>query len=91
METLIIWVLVVALILMNIALRIENKKLKAQLLLKRDPNEQRAFLQNQMAQNKSKPAAIKALRQQYPELSLLEASQLWQSLDGSNNKKTAVR
>lgn len=90
METLIIWVLV-ALILMNIALRIENKKLKAQLLLKRDPNEQRAFLQNQMAQNKSKPAAIKALRQQYPELSLLEASQLWQSLDGSNNKKTAVR
>lgn len=87
MGTLIIWVFVAALLLMNMALRMENKKLKAQLLLKRDPSEQQVFLQDQMAQNKSKPAAIKALRQHYPELSLVEASQLWQSLDGSNNKK----
>jgi|GEM_PF-422852 len=87
MGTLIIWVFVVALLLMNIALRIENKKLKASLLLKRDPTEQRVFLKNQMAQNKSKVEAIKALRQHYPELSLVEASQLWQSLNISNIDK----
>ena len=87
METLIIWVFVAALLLMNIALRIENKKLKAQLTLKRDPNEQQVFLQDQMAQNKSQIEAIKALRQHYPELSLVEATQLWQSLDGANNQK----
>lgn len=87
MGTLIIWVFVVALLLMNIALRIENKKLKASLLLKRDPTEQRVFLKNQMAQNKSKVEAIKALRQHYPELSLVEASQLWQSLNTSNIDK----
>lgn len=86
METLIVWVFVVALLLMNIALRMENKKLKAQLMLKRNPNEQQAFLQRQIAQNKSKIEAIKALRQQYPELSLVEATQLWQALDGANNK-----
>ncbi len=87
MGTLIIWVFVVALLLMNIALRIENKKLKASLLLKRDPTEQRVFLKNQMAQNKSKVEAIKALRQHYPELSLVEATQLWQSLNISNIDK----
>ncbi|WP_169393499.1 MULTISPECIES: hypothetical protein [Psychrobacter] len=87
MGTLIIWVFVVALLLMNIALRIENKKLKASLLLKRDPTEQLAFLKDQMAQNKSKVEAIKALRQHYPELSLVEASQLWQSLNVSNIDK----
>lgn len=87
MGTLIIWVFVVALLLMNIALRIENKKLKASLLLKRDPTEQLAFLKNQMAQNKSKVEAIKALRQHYPELSLVEATQLWQSLNTSNIDK----
>ncbi len=87
MGTLIIWVFVVALLLMNIALRIENKKLKASLLLKRDPNEQRVFLQQQIAKNKSKVEAIKALRQHYPELSLVEATQLWQSLNISNIDK----
>lgn len=87
MGTLIIWVFVAALLLMNIGLRMENKKLKAQLLLKRDPSEQQAFLQDQMAQNKSQIEAIKALRQHYPELSLVEAAQLWQSLDGANNQK----
>lgn len=87
MGTLIIWVFVVALLLMNIALRIENKKLKASLLLKRDPTEQLAFLKDQMAQNKSKVEAIKALRQHYPELSLVEATQLWQSLNTSNIDK----
>ena len=87
MGTLIIWVFVAALLLMNMALRMENKKLKAQLLLKRDPNEQQVFLQDQMAQNKSQIEAIKALRQHYPKLSLVEATQLWQSLDGANNQK----
>lgn len=87
METILIWAIVAALIVMNGALRIENKKLKASLLLKRDPTEQLAFLKNQMAQNKSKVEAIKALRQHYPELSLVEASQLWQSLNVSNIDK----
>ena len=87
MGTLIIWVFVAALLLMNMALRMENKKLKAQLLLKRNPSEQQVFLQDQMAQNKSQIEAIKALRQHYPELSLVEATQLWQSLDGANNQK----
>lgn len=85
--TLMIWVLVAALLLMNIALRLENKTLKSQLLLKRDPNEQLAFLQDQLAQNKGQIDAIKALRKQFPELSLVDATQLWQSLDSSNIDK----
>lgn len=84
METLIIWVVLVSLLLINIALRIENKKLKARLMLQRDPDEPLVFIKNQMAQHKGRIEAIKALRQHYPELSLIEATQLWQTAQSSN-------
>lgn len=84
METLIIWVVLGSLLLMNIALRMKNKKLKAQLMLQRDPNEPLVFIKNQITQHKGRMEAIKALRQHYPELSLVEATQLWQTAQSSN-------
>ena len=81
MSTIIIWVIGAGLLLMNIALRTEVLQLKAHLKALRNPKEQMDYLRQQakLSQN-NKMASIKALRKQYPELSLIEANTLWQQI-----------
>ncbi|AGP49631.1 hypothetical protein PSYCG_10760 [Psychrobacter sp. G] len=79
MSVLIIWVMGAALLLINIMLRTRILRLEARLKELSNPKEQLAFLRQQAAQ-KEKVAAIKALRKQYPELSLIEANTMWQQV-----------
>ncbi len=79
MSTLIIWMMGAGLLLINIILRTRILRLEARLKELSNPQEQLAFLRQQAAQ-KDKVPAIKALRKQYPELSLLEANKLWQKI-----------
>ena len=79
MSVLIIWVMGAALLLINIMLRTRILRLEARLKELSNPKEQLAFLRQQAAQ-KEKVPAIKALRKQYPELSLIEANNLWQQI-----------
>ncbi|MCG3879116.1 hypothetical protein [Psychrobacter sp. Ps6] len=79
MSTLIIWVMGAGLLLVNIMLRTQVLRLEARLKELSNPQEQLAFLRQQAA-HKDKIPAIKALRKQYPELSLVEANNLWQQI-----------
>ncbi len=79
MSTIVIWVMGAILLLINIMLRTRLLRLEARLKELSNPQEQLAFLRQQAAQ-KDKIPAIKALRKQYPELSLIEANQLWQQI-----------
>ncbi|HSP84507.1 MAG TPA: hypothetical protein VLN09_02015 [Psychrobacter sp.] len=79
MLTLIIWIMGAALLLINIILRTRILILEARLKEFSRPEDYLAFLRQQAAQ-KNKMPAIKALRKQYPELSLLEANKLWQQI-----------
>ena len=79
MSVLIVWVMGAALLLINIMLRTRILRLEARLTELSNPKEQLAFLRQQAAQ-KEKVAAIKALRKQYPELSLIEANKMWQQI-----------
>lgn len=76
MSTLIIWVVGAGLLLVNIMLRTRVLRLEAELKQVRQ-SEYITYLRRQGAPNE-KMAAIKALRKQYPELSLVDAVQLWQ-------------
>ncbi|MFT0773538.1 hypothetical protein [Psychrobacter nivimaris] len=77
MSALIIWVMGAILLLINIMLRTRILRLEARLKELSNPQEQLAFLRQQAAK-KDKIPALKALRKQYPELSLIEANKLWQ-------------
>ncbi|WP_201527749.1 hypothetical protein [Psychrobacter frigidicola] len=77
MLTIIIWAVGAGLLLINITLRTRILRLEARLRELSNPQQQMAYLRKLPVQN-DKIAAIKALRKQYPELSLLEANQLWQ-------------
>lgn len=77
MLIIIIWAAGACLLLINIMLRTRILRLEARLKQFSNPQEHLAYLRKQAAQN-NKIAAIKALRKQYPEISLLEANQLWQ-------------
>lgn len=79
MSTIIIWMMGAGLLLINIILRTRILRLEARLKELSNPQEQLAFLRQQTAQ-KDKVPAIKALRKQYPELSLIEANKLWQQI-----------
>ena len=79
MSTLIIWMMGAGLLLINIILRTRILRLEARLKELSNPQEQLAFLRQQAAQ-KDKVPAIKALRKQYPELSLIEDNKLWQQI-----------
>ena len=79
MSVLIIWVMGAALLLINIMLRTRILRLEARLKELGNPKEQLAFLRQQAAQ-KEKVAAIKALRKQYPEISLVEANKMFQQV-----------
>ena len=79
MSALIIWVMGAVLLLINIMLRTRILRLEARLKELSNPQEQLAFLRQQAAQ-KDKVPALKALRKQYPELSLIEANKLWQQV-----------
>lgn len=81
MSTIIIWVIGAGLLLINIALRTQILQLKAHLKALRNPKEKINYLRQQatLSQN-NKMASIKALRKQYPEISLIEANHLWQQI-----------
>ena len=79
MSTLIIWVMGAALLLINIMLRTRILRLEARLKELSRPEDYLRFLRQQAVQ-KEKVPAIKALRKQYPELSLIEANNLWQPI-----------
>jgi hypothetical protein len=79
MSALIIWVMGAVLLLINIILRTRILRLEARLKELSNPQEQLAFLRQQ-AKQKDKVPALKALRKQYPELSLIEANKLWQQI-----------
>ncbi|WP_114700576.1 MULTISPECIES: hypothetical protein [Psychrobacter] len=79
MSALIIWVMGAILLLINIMLRTRILRLEARLKELSNPQEQLAFLRQQ-AKQKDKVPALKALRKQYPELSLIEANKLWQQI-----------
>ena len=79
MSTIIIWIMGAGLLLINIVLRTRILRLEARLKELSNPQEQLAFLRQQAVQ-KDKVPAIKALRKQYPELSLIEANKLWQQI-----------
>lgn len=79
MSALIIWVMGAVLLLINIMLRTRILRLEARLKELSNPQEQLAFLRQQAAK-KDKAPALKALRKQYPELSLIEANKLWQQI-----------
>lgn len=79
MSTLIIWAMGAVLLLINIILRTRILRLEARLKELSNPQEQLAFLRQQ-ASKKDKTPAIKALRKQYPELSLADANRLWKQI-----------
>ncbi|WP_201609447.1 hypothetical protein [Psychrobacter immobilis] len=79
MSTLIIWMMGAGLLLINIVLRTRILRLEARLKEFSRPEDYLAFLREQTKQ-KDKVSAIKALRKQYPELSLIEANKLWQQI-----------
>ncbi|HBL96596.1 MAG TPA: hypothetical protein DD294_06410 [Psychrobacter sp.] len=78
MSTLITWVVGAGLLLVNIMLRTQILRLKARLKELSSPQEQLHFCEQ--AAHKDKIPAIKALRKQYPELSLIEANNLWKQI-----------
>lgn len=78
MSTLVIWVMGAGLLLYNIALRTELLKLKARLREQTGAQAYLAYLRQHAA--KGDIAAMKALRKKYPELSLVEAKELWNQL-----------
>lgn len=79
MLTLIIWMMGAGLLLINIVLRTRILRLEARLKEFSRPEDYLAFLREQTKQREKVPA-IKALRKQYPELSLIEANKLWQQI-----------
>ena len=79
MSTIIIWIMGAGLLLVNIILRTRILRLEARLKELSNPQEQLTFLRQQAAQKDKIPAII-ALRKQYPEISLIEANQLWQNV-----------
>ena len=79
MLTIIVWAVGAALLLLNIFLRTRILRLEAELKKLRSPQEYMTYLRQQNVQD-NKVAAIKALRKQYPELSLIEANSLYENL-----------
>ncbi|WP_367108872.1 hypothetical protein [uncultured Psychrobacter sp.] len=81
MLTIIVWVAGAGLLLINIILRTRILRLEARLRELSTPQEQLIYLRKQAQLNQNnKVAAIKALRKQYPEISLIEANKLWQQV-----------
>jgi hypothetical protein len=79
MLTIIVWAVGAALLLLNIFLRTRILRLEGELKKLRSPQEYMTYLRQQNVQD-NKVAAIKALRKQYPELSLIEANSLYENL-----------
>ena len=79
MLTIIVWAVGAALLLINIFLRPRILRLEAELKKLRSPQEYMTYLRQQNVQD-NKVAAIKTLRKQYPELSLIEANSLYENL-----------
>lgn len=78
MSTIVIWVMGAGLLLYNIALRTEILQLRARLREQTGTQTYLAYLRQHAA--KGDMAAIKAVRKKYPELSLIEAKNLWDQI-----------
>lgn len=79
MLVIIIWAVGAILLLINIMLRTRILRLEARLRELSNPREQMIFLRQQATQG-DKVAAIKALRKQYPEISLIEANAMYKNI-----------
>ncbi|WP_198335386.1 hypothetical protein [Psychrobacter celer] len=79
MLTIIVWAVGAALLLINIFLRTRILRLEGEIKKLRSSQEYMTYLRQQNVQD-NKVAAIKALRKQYPELSLIEANSLYENL-----------
>lgn len=77
MSSVMMWVIGLSLLTVSIAQYMRIRQLEARLRQLSSSEDQLAYLREQLP-NKDKIAAIKALRAQYPELSLIEALQLWE-------------
>lgn len=89
------WIIaaVIALIILlikNIAYRQQVAQLKKRLQEEGSYEQYVTYLQSQQ-QDKDKISAIKALRQRFPELSLIEATQLWQQVNDKQNPNSAAK
>ena len=79
MSTALVWLIGLTLLLTNLAILIENRQLRARLKELNNPEEYLIYLRK-LSADKDKIKSIKALRKRYPELSLVEANQLWQQI-----------
>lgn len=79
MLTIVVWTAGAIILLYNIWLRTRILRLEARLRELGNPQQQLAYLRKQNAQG-NKVAAIKALRKQYPEISLIDANRMYQNL-----------
>ncbi|WP_230655847.1 hypothetical protein [Psychrobacter sp. I-STPA10] len=84
MLVIVVVVVVAVLFIKNLAYRQQVAQLKKRLQELGGNEQYVAYLQSQQ-QGKDKIAAIKALRQQFPELSLLEANEIWQQVHKEQN------
>ncbi|WP_227429742.1 hypothetical protein [Psychrobacter sp. I-STPA6b] len=77
-------IMVVVLFIKNIAYRQQVTQLKKRLQELGSREQYLAYLRQHL-RDKEKVSAIKALRQKFPELSLIEATQLWQQVNEEQN------
>lgn len=77
MSSLMVWVIGFSLLIVSIAQYMRIRQLEARLRQLSSYEDRLAYLREQLP-NKDNIAAIKALRAQYLELSLIEALQLWE-------------
>ena len=75
----ILWAAGALMLLINIMMRNRMQRLEARIKALTDPEDYMTYLRELSTTNK-KNAAIRALRQRYPEVSPLQAVQLWQLL-----------
>lgn len=82
MLMIIVWAAGALMLLINIIMRARMLRLETRIKALTNPDDYMTYLRELSTTNK-KNAAIKALRQRYPEVSALQAVQLWQLLQNS--------
>ncbi len=75
--TIIVWVASVAMFLLNTMQRKHIQRLETRLIKLTDPDDYLNYLRQQAAIH-DKGTAIKVLRKEYPEVSVIKANKLWQ-------------
>lgn len=82
MLTVIVWAAGAFMLLINIIMRTRMLRLEARIKALTNPDDYTTYLRELAADNK-KTVAIRTLRQRYPEVSNLQAVQLWQTIHKS--------